>query len=103
MCHVPSFFFLFSYSFLSAENNSLSFWIDAPIIILPPLPHWTWSWTGTWTGLDWTGKVLTYGDLDAVVGKDQGRVGNSKLGGRHGGRGRDCWTRFGVVSKGIGG
>jgi hypothetical protein len=32
----------------------------------------------------------TYGDLDVVVGEDQGRVGNSELGGRHGGR---LWTR----------
>lgn len=33
----------------------------------------------------------TYGNLNAVVGEDEGRVGSSKLGGRHGGRfgGRD--------------
>lgn len=36
-------------------------------------------------GREWVGNC-TYGDLDAVVGEDQGRVGDSKLGGRHLGR-----------------
>lgn len=40
--------------------------------------------------------VGTYGDLDAVVGEDQGRIGNSELGGRHGGR---LWTRKVMLSR----
>lgn len=31
-------------------------------------------------------KDNTYGDLDAIIGKDKGRVGASELGSRHGGR-----------------
>lgn len=36
----------------------------------------------------------TYGDLNAVIGEDEGGVGASELGGRHGGRRVDWrgWT-----------
>ena len=33
----------------------------------------------------------TYGNLDTVIGEDEGRVGASELGSRHGGR-RGGWT-----------
>ena len=36
-------------------------------------------------------RVNTYGDLDAVIGEDEGGVGASELGSRHGGR-RGGWT-----------
>lgn len=29
-------------------------------------------------------ELKTYGDLNAVIGKDEGRVGRSELGSRHG-------------------
>lgn len=44
-------------------------------------------------------REFTYGDLNAIVGEDQGRVGNSELGVRHGGRGRTGDE----VSRGAGG
>lgn len=36
--------------------------------------------------LTWTKGVDTYGDLNAIIGKDEGGVRASELSGRHGGR-----------------
>lgn len=39
--------------------------------------------------------AVAYGDINAVIGEDEGRVGGCKLGGRH----LDCMKRDDEVSK----
>lgn len=91
------FFLLFALALVFNQERATNAWnaLFLPIAIIIIILISTSSCAWGVQGVAWT-----YGDLDAVVGKDQGRVGHSKLGGRHGGR---CWTRVEGVSKGIAG